>query len=79
MTPGIFRRSAGVKACRELKEKLDSGYHERPLNEESVFVTAAVFKVNLCRKPTHLKKGASRSQTGVCEPLVVDEGIAGAS
>ncbi|XP_065107752.1 rho GTPase-activating protein 20 [Paramisgurnus dabryanus] len=44
MTPGILRRSAGVKACRELREKLDSGHHERPLNEESVFVTAAVFK-----------------------------------
>ncbi|XP_073711314.1 rho GTPase-activating protein 20 [Misgurnus anguillicaudatus] len=43
-TPGILRRSAGVKACRELREKLDSGHHERLLNEESVFVTAAVFK-----------------------------------
>ncbi|KAA0715723.1 Rho GTPase-activating protein 20 [Triplophysa tibetana] len=44
MTHGIFRRCAGAKACRELREKLDAGHHERPLNEESVFVTAAVFK-----------------------------------
>lgn len=44
VTRGIFRRSAGVKACRELKEKLDSGHYEEPLTGESVLVTAAVFK-----------------------------------
>ncbi|XP_052004745.1 rho GTPase-activating protein 20 [Xyrauchen texanus] len=44
VTCGIFRRSAGVKACRELREKLDSGHHEKPLNGQSVFVIAAVFK-----------------------------------
>ncbi|XP_056321165.1 rho GTPase-activating protein 20 [Danio aesculapii] len=44
VTRGIFRRSAGVKACRELREKLDSGHYEEPLTGESVLVTAAVFK-----------------------------------
>ncbi|XP_072542844.1 rho GTPase-activating protein 20 [Salminus brasiliensis] len=43
-TCGIFRRSAGVKACRELRRKLDSGNHGNALNEESVLVIAAVFK-----------------------------------
>ncbi|XP_078078200.1 rho GTPase-activating protein 20-like [Mustelus asterias] len=42
-TRGIFRRSANAKACKELKEKLDSGA-EVHLASESVFVTAAVFK-----------------------------------
>lgn len=45
MTRGIFRRSAGVKACRELRKKLDSGHYGEPLSGESVLVTAAVFKV----------------------------------
>ncbi|TRY97098.1 hypothetical protein DNTS_027287 [Danionella cerebrum] len=44
VTRGIFRRSAGVKACRELRGKLDSGYSEETLSGESVIVTAAVFK-----------------------------------
>nr|XP_014352128.1 PREDICTED: rho GTPase-activating protein 20-like isoform X2 [Latimeria chalumnae]XP_014352129.1 PREDICTED: rho GTPase-activating protein 20-like isoform X2 [Latimeria chalumnae] len=42
-TRGIFRRSANAKACRELKEKLNTGA-EVHLACESVFVTAAVFK-----------------------------------
>ncbi|XP_067888948.1 rho GTPase-activating protein 20-like [Heterodontus francisci] len=42
-TRGIFRRSANAKACKELKEKLNSGA-EVHLASESVFVTAAVFK-----------------------------------
>uniref|UniRef100_UPI00398F22B7 rho GTPase-activating protein 20-like n=1 Tax=Pristiophorus japonicus TaxID=55135 RepID=UPI00398F22B7 len=42
-TRGIFRRSANAKACKELKEKLNSGA-EVHLAGESVFVTAAVFK-----------------------------------
>ncbi|KAK7169134.1 hypothetical protein R3I93_005206 [Phoxinus phoxinus] len=44
VTRGIFRRSAGTKACRELRKKLDSGHYGDPLSGESVLVTAAVFK-----------------------------------
>ncbi|XP_010878612.2 rho GTPase-activating protein 20 isoform X2 [Esox lucius] len=44
-TRGIFRRSAGAKACRELRERLDNGTEEtHTVSLESVFVTAAVFK-----------------------------------
>ncbi|KAL0963608.1 hypothetical protein UPYG_G00308560 [Umbra pygmaea] len=44
-TRGIFRRSAGAKACRELRDRLDSGTEDsHTLTQESVFVTAAVFK-----------------------------------
>ncbi|KAJ8013111.1 hypothetical protein DPEC_G00049890 [Dallia pectoralis] len=44
-TRGIFRRSAGAKACRELRERLDNGTEEtHSVTHESVFVTAAVFK-----------------------------------
>ncbi|XP_017558491.1 rho GTPase-activating protein 20 isoform X1 [Pygocentrus nattereri] len=53
-TCGIFRRSAGVKACRELRMKLDSGTYHHCLNEESVFVTAAVFKEFLRNIPASL-------------------------
>ncbi|XP_066562562.1 rho GTPase-activating protein 20 isoform X2 [Amia ocellicauda] len=42
-TRGIFRRSANAKACRELRDKLNSGA-EVLLNSESIFVMAAVFK-----------------------------------
>ncbi|XP_049341263.1 rho GTPase-activating protein 20 isoform X2 [Astyanax mexicanus] len=41
-TCGIFRRSAGVKACRELRRKLDSGNPD--MSQESALVIAAVFK-----------------------------------
>jgi hypothetical protein len=47
-TRGVFRRSAGVKACRELRHRLDHGEEEEggaELTEGSVFVTAAVLKV----------------------------------
>ncbi|XP_073702067.1 rho GTPase-activating protein 20-like isoform X1 [Garra rufa] len=54
VTRGIFRRSAGVKACRELKEKLDSGHYEEPLSGESVLVTASVFKEFLRNIPGSL-------------------------
>ncbi|KAK2904982.1 hypothetical protein Q8A67_006781 [Cirrhinus molitorella] len=54
VTRGIFRRSAGVKACRELREKLDSGHFEEPLNGESVLVTASVFKEFLRNIPGSL-------------------------
>ncbi|XP_063058221.1 uncharacterized protein arhgap20b [Engraulis encrasicolus] len=40
-TPGIFRRSANAKSCRELKEKLNAGLAYLPPGE-SVFVVAAL-------------------------------------
>ncbi|XP_023389531.1 rho GTPase-activating protein 20 [Pteropus vampyrus] len=43
LTKGIFRLSANVKSCRELKEKLNSG-SEVHLDCESVFVIASVLK-----------------------------------
>ncbi|RXN29008.1 rho GTPase-activating 20-like isoform X2 [Labeo rohita] len=54
VTRGIFRRSAGVKACRELREKLDSGHYEEPLSGEPVLVTASVFKEFLRNIPGSL-------------------------
>ncbi|XP_053564512.1 rho GTPase-activating protein 20 [Bombina bombina] len=42
-TRGIFRRSANVKSCKEMKERLDSG-GDVNFSCESVFVTASVFK-----------------------------------
>lgn len=53
VTRGIFRRSAGVKACREFKEKLDSGNYEEPLSGEPVIVTASVFKVDIYKYYFH--------------------------
>ncbi|XP_036751585.2 rho GTPase-activating protein 20 isoform X2 [Manis pentadactyla] len=43
LTKGIFRQSANVKSCRELKEKLNSGV-EVHLECESIFVIASVLK-----------------------------------
>lgn len=43
-TRGVFRRSAGAKACRELRDRLDTATEDTPLARESVFVIAAVFK-----------------------------------
>ncbi|XP_022417271.1 rho GTPase-activating protein 20 isoform X2 [Delphinapterus leucas] len=43
LTKGIFRQSANVKSCRELKEKLNSGA-EVQLDCESIFVIASVLK-----------------------------------
>ncbi|XP_027703131.1 rho GTPase-activating protein 20 isoform X2 [Vombatus ursinus] len=43
LTKGIFRLSANIKSCRELKEKLNSGA-EVDLDGESIFVTACVLK-----------------------------------
>ncbi|XP_021573428.1 rho GTPase-activating protein 20 isoform X2 [Carlito syrichta] len=43
LTKGIFRQSANVKSCRELKEKLNSGV-EVHLDRESIFVIASVLK-----------------------------------
>ncbi|KAM4796103.1 rho GTPase-activating protein 20 [Rhinophrynus dorsalis] len=42
-TRGIFRRSANAKACKEMKERLNSGC-EVNFACESIFVTASVFK-----------------------------------
>ncbi|KAM5245975.1 rho GTPase-activating protein 20 [Ctenodactylus gundi] len=43
LTKGIFRQSANMKSCRELKEKLNSGV-EVHLDCESIFVIASVLK-----------------------------------
>nr|XP_046260288.1 rho GTPase-activating protein 20 [Scatophagus argus] len=43
-TRGIFRRSAGAKACRELRDILDSGTEDPEITHQSVFVIAAVLK-----------------------------------
>uniref|UniRef100_A0A7N6ANB6 Rho GTPase-activating protein 20 n=1 Tax=Anabas testudineus TaxID=64144 RepID=A0A7N6ANB6_ANATE len=43
-TRGIFRRSAGAKACRELRDRLDSGTDDLEISHQSVFVIAAVLK-----------------------------------
>ncbi|XP_016519806.1 rho GTPase-activating protein 20-like isoform X1 [Poecilia formosa] len=43
-TKGVFRRSAGAKACRELRDRLDSGTEEPEITHQSVFVIAAVLK-----------------------------------
>eukprot|EP00063_Salmo_salar_P054728 XP_014029563.1 PREDICTED: rho GTPase-activating protein 20-like isoform X2 [Salmo salar] len=54
-TRGIFRRSAGAKACRELRDRLDNGTEDtHTLTHESVFVTAAVFKDFLRNVPGSL-------------------------
>ncbi|KAK1802910.1 hypothetical protein P4O66_021448 [Electrophorus voltai] len=42
-TRGIFRRSAGAKACRELRDRLDSGIQDIQFTRQSVFVIAADF------------------------------------
>ncbi|KAL1022144.1 hypothetical protein UPYG_G00022740 [Umbra pygmaea] len=41
---GIFRRSAGAKACRELRDRLDSGGQNIALTREHVYIIANVFK-----------------------------------
>ncbi|XP_069569465.1 rho GTPase-activating protein 20 [Brachyistius frenatus] len=43
-TRGVFRRSAGAKACRELRDRLDSGTEDPEIAHQSVFVIAAVLK-----------------------------------
>ncbi|XP_061548643.1 rho GTPase-activating protein 20-like isoform X2 [Phycodurus eques] len=43
-TRGVFRRSAGAKACRELRERLDAGTDDGEISSQSVFVVAAVLK-----------------------------------
>ncbi|XP_068593138.1 rho GTPase-activating protein 20-like [Cebidichthys violaceus] len=43
-TRGVFRRSAGAKACRELRDRLDHGAEDPEITHQSVFVIAAVLK-----------------------------------
>ncbi|KAM7406892.1 hypothetical protein PAMA_002877 [Pampus argenteus] len=43
-TRGVFRRSAGAKACRELRDRLDGGTEDAEITHQSVFVIAAVLK-----------------------------------
>ncbi|XP_055290385.1 rho GTPase-activating protein 20-like [Moschus berezovskii] len=47
-TEGIFRKSASIKSCRALKEKLNSG-DKVNLDDESVLVVASVLKDFLLR------------------------------
>lgn len=42
-TRGIFRRSANAKSCKEMKERLNAGFHV-DFACESIFVTASVLK-----------------------------------
>ncbi|XP_072228213.1 rho GTPase-activating protein 20-like [Leuresthes tenuis] len=43
-TRGIFRRPAGARAVRELRDALDSGAFHLPLTRDHVFIIAGVFK-----------------------------------
>ncbi|XP_042371006.1 rho GTPase-activating protein 20-like, partial [Plectropomus leopardus] len=43
-TRGIFRRPAGARAVRELRDSLDSGEFQLPLTRDHIFVIAGVFK-----------------------------------
>ncbi|XP_054550499.1 rho GTPase-activating protein 20-like isoform X2 [Talpa occidentalis] len=47
---GIFRKSANIKCCRVLKEKLNRGEHMN-LSDESVHVVASVLKVRAVGAP----------------------------
>ncbi|XP_035984422.1 rho GTPase-activating protein 20 [Fundulus heteroclitus] len=53
-TRGIFRRSAGARAVRELRESLDAGQPQLPLTRDHVFIIAGVFKDFLRRLPGSL-------------------------
>lgn len=44
-TRGIFRRPAGARAVRELRDSLDAGEFQLPLTRDHVFIIAGVFKV----------------------------------
>ncbi|XP_044044094.1 rho GTPase-activating protein 20-like [Siniperca chuatsi] len=43
-TRGIFRRPAGARAVRELRDSLDAGEFQLPLSKDHVFIIAGVFK-----------------------------------
>ena len=44
-TPGIFRKSANARVCKEIRAQLDLGF-EQNYEEVSVLVVGAVFKVH---------------------------------
>lgn len=44
-TRGIFRRPAGARAVRELRDALDAGESQLPLTRDHIFIIAGVFKV----------------------------------
>nr|XP_051682880.1 rho GTPase-activating protein 20-like [Oryctolagus cuniculus] len=60
-TPGIFRRSANAKTCKEIKEKLNSG---APVSMagESVFVSASVLTEFLRNIPDSVLSSGMHSQ-----------------
>ncbi|XP_041637525.1 rho GTPase-activating protein 20-like isoform X2 [Cheilinus undulatus] len=43
-TRGIFRRPAGARAVRELRDSLDLGVFQLPLTKDNIFIIAGVFK-----------------------------------
>ncbi|XP_035765773.1 rho GTPase-activating protein 20-like [Neolamprologus brichardi] len=43
-TRGIFRRPAGARAVRELRDALDAGESQLPLTRDHIFIIAGVFK-----------------------------------
>uniref|UniRef100_A0A665U2R0 Rho-GAP domain-containing protein n=2 Tax=Echeneis naucrates TaxID=173247 RepID=A0A665U2R0_ECHNA len=43
-TRGIFRRPAGARAVRELRDSLDAGESQLPLTRDHIFIIAGVFK-----------------------------------
>lgn len=53
-TRGIFRRPAGARAVRELRDSLDSGEFELTLTRDHVFIIAGVFKEFLRSIPNSL-------------------------
>ncbi|XP_072305897.1 rho GTPase-activating protein 20-like [Eucyclogobius newberryi] len=53
-TRGIFRRPAGARAVRELRDTLDSGEFQLPLTRDHVFIIAGVFKEFLRSIPNSL-------------------------
>ncbi|XP_077955599.1 rho GTPase-activating protein 20 isoform X2 [Gasterosteus aculeatus] len=53
-TRGIFRRSAGARAVRELRDNLDAGGFQLPLSRDHVFLIAGVFKDFLRSIPSSL-------------------------
>ena len=53
LTEGNFRKSASIKSCRALKEKLNSG-DKVNLDDESVLMVASILKVgNVLSLSTH--------------------------
>lgn len=53
-TRGIFRRPAGARAVRELRDSLDAGEFQLPLTRDHVFIIAGVFKEFMRRIPGSL-------------------------